>query len=124
MNTRRFSFQATGTNFRPSQWDGKYLKSFDPGQIATFGGHASSRAPHGAVLIEVIPDLLPRESHIVGMCRMLQPIAQSLKKAGADAFILHVQRRFSHECNEEFSSMELLEIAKLDCHLFYTARQA
>lgn len=120
---RNYSFQASGKDFHASKFAAENVLAFDAGQIATFGGHQGQISPHGAALFLFNADCMDEDKSLLVFCRQMAAILDDLRTAGAKNFILHVKRVFTHNCNEELTRQELREIAGLDCHLFYTARE-
>jgi hypothetical protein len=121
---RKFSFQASGPKFYPGQTGLEFSQSFEPGGVATFGGHRGLVVQFGAALYTVPAELEcePRQSHFAAVLAHLSKVRASLRAAGAVEFVLHMHRTVREACNEEFTQEELQLLASLGCHLFYVAR--
>ena len=121
--THAFRFQARGSAFHPRAAGLKFVESFEPGALATFGGSRGTVVPYGAALYAV-PNLphTDRQSDFHAVFTHLQSVLPALRNAGATEFILHLHRAFPSQCNEEFTREELRLLASLDCHFFYEAR--
>lgn len=122
---RKYSFQASGTDFHPSQTGLLFSHSFEPGSMATFGGRRGQFVPFGSALYEVPADVSvePRQSYFAAVLSHLLQVLASLRSAGATDFVLHMNRTCNNVCNEEFTRQELQLLAMLGCHLFYVARK-
>lgn len=122
---RKLSFQANGPDFHPSGMDLAFSESFEPGTVATFGGHRGRLVPFGGALYRV-PDKLPqapRESQLEVAFAHLMQLLPAFREAGATKFILHMERTFQGQCTDEFTQSELRMLLALDCAFFYVARE-
>jgi hypothetical protein len=118
---REYVFQASGPEFHPRSLSLGFIDAFDPGEVATFGPHAGSPAPLGSARYAPPDDRRGTGSALEAFTEYLAEIQPQLRAAGATAFILHVTRTFTGVCREELTRRELQAIARLDCHLFYSA---
>lgn len=121
-STHQFVFQASGKNFSATEFLQKNSGKPDAREVSTLGNFEGRIVPHNAILIQLTADHKSKESLIVQVCNEIAFFQEELRSSGADNFILFIRRKFTYECNEEFSRRELQAIARLDCDLFYTAR--
>lgn len=120
---RKLFFQASGAEFHPNRMGLAFSNSFEPGAVATFGGHRGQVVAFGGALYQV-PNHLPADSRASQLETALAHLAVLLpafRAAGATKFILHMNRTFQGRYNEEFTRSELQALAALDCHFFYGA---
>jgi hypothetical protein len=122
---RTLVLQATGREFSPDDLGVSVEASFAPNTIATFGAHRAERVPYGGALYRV-PDGLPDADggRLAAALTHLVEVVRAFRAAGAERFILHMNRAFHERCNEEFTRDELRLLSSLDCDFFYTARDA
>lgn len=123
---RKLSFQANGPDFHPGGMGLVFSESFEPGTVATFGGHRGQLVSFGGALYRV-PDNLPqapRDSQFEVAFAHLAQLVPAFRAAGATKFILHMERTFQGQCTEEFTQSELRMLLALDCPFFYVARSA
>ncbi len=111
------SIQFYGENFMPSSAGFNFTSSNDSGEIGISGRYINIPKPYGQAIIA------GTDKNLIELCEIALELKNELFSVGATEIELNINRGYESQCNEELSIDELAVIAKLECHLSYSAYQ-
>ena len=116
----KISFHVIGDDYSPKKVNFKFHEENEPDEIAQIGRFKGRKYGYGSSLYTV-PNEIERLNVFQHLADTFEPMIKELKMAGAESWHIHIVRLYFNQCNEELSKDELVQIARLNCPLTYSA---
>ena len=114
------AFIISGESFEPDKIDFEFSRSHRASDIATLGKNKGKPYGYGSASY-VVSCQYSRQTAFHELAELFEPKLKELELAGADCWRIEIGRLYNNQCNEELSSEEIKQIARLECPLHYSA---
>jgi hypothetical protein len=116
----RITFNIIGDNFSPKKMKFKFHEQNENDEIALKGRSKGEKYGYGSASY-VVPKNVKRPQKFRHLADTFEPLLDELKNCGAENWYIEIGRLYHNQCNEEFDTKEILDIARLKCSLSYSA---